>query len=161
MQNHIEGIFISNILPHKDCNFILLQFNCSKFILGNCLFTVLHQHLFTLFYCNNIYLFIFYCNNIYLFYCNNNYLFIFYYSFLKIINFFLHHLMEFCSDFAFRSNQDVSFGLNKNLVCATSIHIIYCRRCSIHRPLIRTMLDIHLGRYYLRIILGSGYFHWV
>ena len=125
-----------------------------------------------LFYCNSsavIYFeqLIIYCiapTFIYLFYCNNIYsfivtTFIYLFFFLKIINFFLHHLMEFFSGFAFRSNRDVSFGLNKNLVCAISINIIYCWRWSILRPFIRTILDIHPGRYYLRIILGTGYFH--
>ena len=102
---------------------------------------------------------------IYLFYCNNKYLFILLQQHLFIYfkdNQFFPSSFEVISQwFAFRSNRDVSFGLNKNLVRATTINIIYCWRWFILRPFIRIILDIRPGRYYLRIILGTVYFHCV
>ena len=78
LQNNIEGIFISNILPPTDCNLFYCN-SIAVIYFGQLfidyialIFPLLQQYLFTLL--------------------------------LKIINFFLRHLMESCSGFAFRSN---------------------------------------------------------
>ena len=120
-------------MTHIYFNFIISFVLFCKLILKEYLFLTYPHEDCNLFYCNStavIYfgqLFIYYIalTFIYLLYCNNIYLFI---LLLKIINFFLHHLMGFYSGFAFRSNRDVSFGLNKNLVRATTTNIIYCWR---------------------------------